>query len=184
MKIIPEALVYLVWVIAWTRLSPDPALFSSLDRHRKLILLSFFFLWGLAQTTQVSFYPFVPWGMFSKFDQSKTTEFYEIIGRTRADRDVQLAPADVTPSIRDTAIFTKMRQLFIATQARDISPEMSEACKRRYSDFLVSIGRPYNRRHSEDPLRAIEVFRCRFDCQAHPQSPVLSRESVWRVGVT
>jgi hypothetical protein len=169
-----EAAVLLSYVLILFSLVPVRRWFSALPRPHRLFIVGFFFLavTGQLTTDNRKTFPFPAWTMYGKQESPDRLEYYRYHGVNANGHDVNVDPADVLGFVNVAEIASRVR--FIARDARlpESDPKRAIAQKKLH-DLLVTIGRAYELKHPDVPLRSLEFLWYSWDYHNRPANAVV-----------
>jgi hypothetical protein len=136
----------------------------------------------LAHASRLTF-PVVAWEVYARAEHRDVLVFYQFQGIDEHGRAAQVNAESLLRSLSNMAVATKFKQLAKAVLSPTGDAAKQQERQRRLADTLLAMGRLYNRRHPDRPIRWLALMRCSLDLRTGDAS-TLRREPVWRVDLS
>lgn len=169
-----EAAGYLLLFAVLFSVAPLRRWVSAIPQTHRLVLMGFFFLLVTGQLTTESrqTFPFPAWTMYGKQESPERLEYYRYRGIDVNGQEVNVDPADVFGFVNVAEVASHVR--FIARDSRlpEGNPKR-EPNRQKLHDLLLAIGRGYNLKHPDAPLRSLEFLWHSWDYLNVPAGDVV-----------
>jgi hypothetical protein len=178
---VAESVALLLIIGALLAFEPVRAWLRGVPRPHLTIIASFFFVAVVGQLTRTSprTFPFPAWTMYGRPDTPTHLQFYRYHGVDRAGQQVEVDPAKLFTFVNVAEIASRVRQF--ARPVDSTREPAREEARGKIRDWLLAIGRAYNREHPDAPLTSLEFVRYDWEFRRGTPASEVSPESLLKV---